>query len=156
MICLLGDDRHLVQIEEKDSGTLLRYIKLHCDERLQKLFSESSYVFVQATYRRDYTADQHNAPTGVAPPNKKIKLRSQVLSVRFLFNPTYIYTQMGAFAKIVNGFKPLAISAKALSWMFDSVFNTRLIRLKICKLGLKTKIYLLLCPYLFSIQTDAY
>ena len=102
-------------------------------------------MFVQATYRRGYMADQHNAPTGVAPPNKNIKLRSQVHSVRFLFTPTYIYT-----------FTPLAIPAKALSWMFVSVFNTRLIRLKICKLGLKTKIYALLCPYLFSIQTHAY
>ena len=129
MICLLDDDRHLVKIEEKDLETLLRYIKLHCDERLQKLFSESSQVFVQATYKRDYTDDEHNAPTGVARPNKKIKLRSLVHSVTFLFTPTYIYTQMGAFAKMVNGFKPLAVPAKSLSWMFDSVFNIRLVRL---------------------------
>ena len=56
-----------------------------------------------------YTNDQLIDHTGVAPPNKKIKLRSQVHSVQLLFAPTYIYTQMEVFAKIVNGFKPLVI-----------------------------------------------
>ena len=69
--------------------------------------------------------DQLIDHTGVAPPNKKIKLRSQIHSVQLLFAPTYIYTQMEVFVKIVNGFKPLVI----LSWMFDIVPNTPLVKL---------------------------
>lgn len=48
---------------------------------------------------------------------------------------------MEVLEKIVKRFKPLAIPAKAASWMFDSVLNTHLVKLQICKLGLKTRIY---------------
>ena len=34
MLC--GDDSHLVKVGEKDLETLLRYNKLHCDEKLEK------------------------------------------------------------------------------------------------------------------------
>ena len=115
VICFVDDDRHLVKVREKGLKTLLRYSKLHCDEKLEKVFSESSQVFVHATCRRGYTNDRCMAPNGVAPPNKKIKLRSQVRSVTFLFTSAYIYTQMEVFAKTVNGFKPLAIPEKVLS-----------------------------------------
>ena len=33
---LRGDDRHLVKVGENDLETLLRYNKLHCDEKLEK------------------------------------------------------------------------------------------------------------------------
>ena len=33
---LRGDDRHLVKVRENDLETLLRYNKLHCDEKLEK------------------------------------------------------------------------------------------------------------------------
>ena len=92
VICLVDNDRHLVKVGEKGLETLLRYSKLHCDEKLEKVFTESSEVFAHATCRRDYTNDRRIAPTGVAPPNKKIKLRSQVCSVAFVFTCTYMYT----------------------------------------------------------------
>ena len=128
-ICFMDDDLHLVKVGGKGLKTLLRYSKLHCAEKLEKVFSQSSQVFVQATCRQDYTNDWRIAHTGVAPPNKKIKLRSQVPTVTFLFTPTHTYTKMEVFAKIVKGFKLLAIPAKAPSWMFDSVLNTLLVRL---------------------------
>ena len=63
----------------------------------------------------DCLNDQCIAHTGVVPPNKKMKLRSQVCSITFLFTPTYIYIEMEVFAKIINSFKSLAISVKAPS-----------------------------------------
>ena len=63
----------------------------------------------------DYLNDQCIAHTGVVPPNKKMKLTSQVRSITFLFTPTYIYIEMEVFAKIINSFKSLAISVKAPS-----------------------------------------
>ena len=47
VICFMDDDRHLAKVGEKGLENLLRYIKFHCDEKLEKLFSESSQVFVQ-------------------------------------------------------------------------------------------------------------
>ena len=111
-ICFMDDDLHLVKVGEKGLKTLLRYSKLCCDEKLEKVFSQSSLVFVHATCRQDYTNDRSIAHTGVAPSNKKTKLRSQVPSVAFLFTPTHTYTEMEVFAKIVSGFKLLAIPAK--------------------------------------------
>ena len=143
--CFVHGDLHLVEVEEKCQETFLRQSKLHCDEKLEKVFSESSQVFVHATCRRDYTNYRSIAPTGAAPANKKIKLRSLVRSVTFLFTFTYIYTQMKVFAKIVSGFKPLAIPAKVgclTSWVFDIALNTPLVMFQICKLGLKTRIYM--------------
>ena len=37
--CFVDDDRHLVKVGEKVSETLLRYRKLRCDEKLEKVFS---------------------------------------------------------------------------------------------------------------------
>ena len=46
VICFMDDDRHLAKVGEKGLENLLRYIKFHCDEKLEKLFSESPQVFV--------------------------------------------------------------------------------------------------------------
>ena len=70
--CFVDDDRHLVKVGEKGLETLLLYSKLHCDEKLEKAFTESSQVFVYATHSRDYANDQRIACNGVAPPNKNL------------------------------------------------------------------------------------
>ena len=47
---LRGDDRHLVKVGENDLETLLRYSKLHCDEKLEKSIArEFSGVRVRKT-----------------------------------------------------------------------------------------------------------
>ena len=124
VICFVNDDRHQVNVGEKGLETLLWYIKLHFDEKLERLFSKSSQWFKHAICRHDYTNDQHFAHAEDAPPNKKIKLRPIVRSLTIIFTSTYIYTNMEVFAKTVNGFKQLAISTKTPSSMFDSVLNT--------------------------------
>ena len=53
----MDDDRHLVKVGEKGLETLLRYSKF-CDEKLEKVFAESSEVFLHATCRQDYTNDR--------------------------------------------------------------------------------------------------
>ena len=66
VICFVDDDLHLVKVGEKGLEILLRYSKLRCDEKLEKVFSESSQVFVHATCRRHHRRIAH---TGDAPPN---------------------------------------------------------------------------------------
>ena len=56
-IYFVDDDLHLVKVREKGLETLLQYSKLHCDEKLGKVLSESSPVFVSATWRQDYKND---------------------------------------------------------------------------------------------------
>ena len=110
-ICFVDDDLHLVKVGEKGWK---QYSKLRCDEKLEKVFSERSELFLQIT----------------------------CTCKTFLFTPTpyiHLYWNGGFFAKIVNGFKLLAIPGKASSWIFDSVLNASLVRLQICKLGLKIR-----------------
>ena len=45
----MDDDLRLVRVGEKGLKTLLRYNKLRCAEKLEKVFSQSFQVFVQAT-----------------------------------------------------------------------------------------------------------
>ena len=124
IICFVNDDHHQVNVGEKGLETLLWYIKLHFDDKLERLFSKSSQWFKHAICRHDYTNDQRFAHAEDAPPNKKIKLRPIVRSLTIIFTSTYIYTNMEVFAKTVNGFKQLAIPTKTPSSMFDSVLNT--------------------------------
>ena len=71
VIYFVDDDCHLVKVGEKGLESLLRYNKLRCDEKLEKLFLESPQVFLHATCRQDYRNDRHIAHTGVTPPNKR-------------------------------------------------------------------------------------
>ena len=55
IICFVNDDHHQVNVGEKGLETLLWYIKLHFDEKLERLFSKSSQWFMHAICRHDYT-----------------------------------------------------------------------------------------------------
>ena len=51
VICLTTNSEHLVSVGKKGIQTLLKYSKIHKDEKLDKLFSECLTVKVHATCR---------------------------------------------------------------------------------------------------------
>ena len=98
VICLTTNSEHLVSVGKKGIQTLLKYSKIHKDEKLDKLFSECLTVKVHATCRRDFTNDRRIS-LPVVIPEKKIKLRSQV----FPFKYVMVIFLLGTVTQINSG-----------------------------------------------------
>ena len=85
VLCSRRGSEALVNVGAKGLETLVRYSKIRCEERLEKLFCENVTVKVHATCIRDFTNDRRilSCFGSGESPLKRIKLRSQVTLIFF-------------------------------------------------------------------------
>jgi len=70
-------EESLVSVGAKAKETLVRFAKLHKDDKIEKALNNTDIVRVHASCRRDFT-NLRRLSSVQEPPSKKRKLRSEV------------------------------------------------------------------------------